>query len=614
VDSQPDIPGGAGAPSGPAAPPPAGGPPPTGERLREDDRRIPAVEEIFRQLIKAIKTISIYRHNPQAFEGFIAPVFTLISKFLKAERALPLRVDATSFIYLGAEVYREVGDEFNLTYKFYRDGVRKLAFHEGLTPGELLKFVSIASASSKGTSAVTEDTVSLLWKAGFEHIDYVVVEGIAAMMGDEDEDVARRAEVEVEKVTDFVASRLRSGSDDVVRFARVCADDLNLELGDVQSIRGVVTVGEVCPQAFKDAIQFELQEEDEKLMMQKILIILFAVVRYGFDDRERDDICENLLFLLDSLLLREDFKGIVTILGRFDEITADPKLGVDLKERVFYLKYKLVEAMSSEARLDRLKTILSSGAVKDAASVQAYLDNLNNDAKVRLPALMETIENAENLRVVGDFLAGSAIGGPEAVQKLVASNKVNLVLEGLRILRRMDFQGRGALITKLLSHPQGAVRLEALRAVSTVKSEEAKTITSRALEDADKNVRSAALDAVQNFEPDWIGRMLFRVMSDEKFKTRPPDEQQNVMNVAASSGAQQVNAMFNEVLQRKSGLFNKKEVNGPKLMVIEALRAEGSFAAFKLLQNHFEQKHLDSEVKAACKKAMDEIKQRLVGG
>ncbi|MBI5525704.1 MAG: HEAT repeat domain-containing protein [Deltaproteobacteria bacterium] len=610
MENQPDIPGGAGTASAPPAP---AGPPPTGERPREDDRRIPAVEEIFRQLIKAVKTIAIYSHNPKAFEGFINPVFTLISKFLKTEQALPLRVDATSFIYMGAEVYRETGDDLNLTYKFYRDGVRKLVFRQGIELPELLKFVSIASASTKGTSAVSEDTVSLLWKAGFENIDYVVVEGIAAVMGDEDEDGARQAEVEVEKVTDFVASRLRSGSDDVVRFARVCADDLNLELGDVQSIRGVVTVGEICPQAFKDAIQFELQEEDEKLMMQKILLILFAVVKYGFDDRERDDICENLLFLLDSLLLREDFKGVVLILERFDQITADPKLGVDLKERVFYLKYRLIEAMSSEARLDRLRTILSSGTVKDPGSVRTYLASLNNDAKAGLPAIMEAIENAENLRVVGDFLAGAPIGGPEAVQKLVASNKVNLVIEGLRILRQMDFPGRGALITKLLGHTQGAVRLAALRSVSTVKGEEAKTTISRALDDADKDVRSAALEAAQNFEPDWTGRMLFRVMSDERFKLRLPDEQQKFANAAAATGAQQVYAMFNETLSRKSGLFNRKEVNGPKLMVVEALRAEGSLAAFRFLQNHVEQKHLDPEVKAACKKAMDGIKQRLVG-
>ena len=80
------------------------------------------------------------------------------------------------------------------------------------------------------------------------------------------------------------------------------------------------------------------------------------------------------------------------------------------------------------------------------------------------------------------------------------------------------------------------------------------------------------------------------------------------------TGAPQVYTHFNDVLQRKSGLFNRKDVNGAKLHVIEGLRREGSVAAFKVLQAHVEQKYLDADVKAACKKAMDEIKQRLVGG
>lgn len=611
AENQPDIPDGGTPPAPPAAPPPPSGSYPA-PVPREDDRRILAVEEIFRGLMKAIKSLTIYAHNPAAFDNFVGPVYLNLTKYLKVEERLALKVEAGAFRFMGAEVFRDTGD-MSLTYKFYRDGVRKFVFRDGITTEEMRKFIAIASAGARGKDG-GDDTVALLWKAAFEHVEYVIVEGVAAVMGADDGAQNDSAEVEIEKVADFVTSRLRTESDDVVRFARVCADDLNLEMGDVQSVRGVVTVDEICPQELKDAIQLELHEEDEKLMMSKILIIIFALVRYGFDDKERNDINENLLFLLDSLLLREDWRSIATIVAKFDELNRDPQVGLDQKERILFLKFKFVEGISSESRVDRLKAILASGMVTDAENFAAYLANLNNEAYLKIPAIMEAVEIPENLRILAAALAKPHPQSLAAVSMMLQSTKLNVVIEGLKLVAQMDFQGKGSAIAKLLSHPSSAVRLEALRATASIKTDEAKTTISKSLNDSDAEIRAVALEASLAYDHDWAGKTLARIIADPKFAARPVEEQQKVCAAAAMTGAPQVLAQFAEVLQRKSGIFNKKEINGPKLVVIESLRREGSLIAFKALQGHLEQKYLDPEVKAACKKAMDEIKQKLVGG
>lgn len=611
AENQPDIPAG----GTPPAPPPKPPPPSSGvfpAEAREDDRRIVAVEEIFRGLLKAIKSLNIYAHNPAAFENFVGPVYQNLTKYLKTEDRLALKVEAGAFRFMGAEVFRDSG-ETSLTYKFFRDGVRKFVFRDGITIEEMRRFITIASAGARGKDG-GDDTVALLWKAELEHIEYVIVEGIAAVMGGDDGAEGQTAEVEIEKVADFVTSRLRTESDDVVRFARVCADDLNLEMSDVQSVRGVASLGEICPQEHRDAIQLELSEEDETLMMSKVLIILFALVRYGIDDTERNDISENLLFLLDSLLLREDWRSIASIIAKLDELNRDPQVGIEQKERILWLKYKFMEGLSSESRVDRLKAILTSGRIQDADSFAAYLACLNNEAYLKIPAIMEVIEIPENVRALAAVLARPHPQSLTAVSLLLQSTKLNVVIEGLKLVAKMEFQGKGSAIAKLLSHPSAAVRLEALRATASIKTDEAKTTISKSLDDADAEIRSVALEAALVYDHDWAGKTLARIMADPKFAARPVEEQQKVCAAAALTGAPPVLAQFGAVLQRKSGFFNKKEINGPKLQVIEALRREGSLIAFKALQGHCEQRYLDPEVKAACKKAMDEIKQKLVGG
>src|SRR6185295_17648922 len=96
--------------------------------------------------------------------------------FLELDPVLPLKLTPYTLEFKKQVIYEDQNKE-NLTYKFYRDGMRFLMFRQGLPIEELLRFVLIAMESRSEAAQFQEDTITRLWKEQFSSIEYVVMEG-----------------------------------------------------------------------------------------------------------------------------------------------------------------------------------------------------------------------------------------------------------------------------------------------------------------------------------------------------------------------------------------------------------------------------------------------------
>jgi hypothetical protein len=74
-------------------------------------------------------------------------------------------------------VYQETDRERSLSFRLYRDGVRKLTIHPTVTWEELTRLLGVFSVRYTGVRQQEEDIVTLLWRAGFKSIEVVSVEG-----------------------------------------------------------------------------------------------------------------------------------------------------------------------------------------------------------------------------------------------------------------------------------------------------------------------------------------------------------------------------------------------------------------------------------------------------
>ncbi len=274
-----------------------------------------------------------------------------------------------------------------LPFKFWRDGIRQFIFRPGLRPDELLTFTLVALSDVEKQG---EDTVAQLWRSPLDNLEYVVVEGFK-VDGFSDEEV----QIAVDKIVEYLYSRLRSHSDDFLRFARVSAEDLELKLEGVEQVRGAVIAGMTASDELKARLQKEIAEEEQSRLFPKLVSSIFQVAEAGVDDPELLE--EMFLQLLDALLLQEDFAIINQIVLKLRAMEDRPGMS-----GIRRLKATFVEKMGEEQRLVRVADVLRAARPGLLPDIGRYLSSLQPTVLPILLDLLETLDAPEHRLVLCD--------------------------------------------------------------------------------------------------------------------------------------------------------------------------------------------------------------------
>lgn len=91
---------------------------------------------------------------------------------------MDLEVRPFELVLEGDPVYLERDRERSLAFRLFRDGVRRLRIGAEAPWDERLRLLEILSIRYTGVRQQEDDVVTLLWKAGFKHIEIEAVEGV----------------------------------------------------------------------------------------------------------------------------------------------------------------------------------------------------------------------------------------------------------------------------------------------------------------------------------------------------------------------------------------------------------------------------------------------------
>ena len=135
-----------------------------------------AANGLLRALSKAARSILLYDPGNEAVRTFIDEYRAASAEALALG---PLMLEIRPFeILLKREiVYLERDRERSLAFRMFRDGVRRLTISPEVAWDELFHMLEILSIRYTGVRQTEDDIVTLLWKAGFQHIEVVAVEG-----------------------------------------------------------------------------------------------------------------------------------------------------------------------------------------------------------------------------------------------------------------------------------------------------------------------------------------------------------------------------------------------------------------------------------------------------
>ena len=202
---------------------------------------------------------------------------------------------------------------------------------------------------------------------------------------------------------------------------------------------------------------------------------------------------------------------------------------------------------------------------------------------------------------------------PEPFVARLGSEHSAMVRDMLYILDRLDVPDKAKLFEGALKNPNIAVRLEALAVIGKGRTESNRALLTKALSDDHPQMRVSAARALVRFDPERGFQDLQRLMKAPDFQKREPEERTAIYGALGASEQPGALAIFQQLLQQKSGLFKKKGVVEDKLLAIAGLAECASIASYKLLQGESENEHNDAEVLTAARKAMFKIKKQLFG-
>jgi hypothetical protein len=143
-------------------------------------------------LSRAARSFLLYDPSNDAIRRFIED---LRARMTQALAGGPLNLEVRPFeLVLDTEVvYLERERERSLAFRMYRDGVRRLLISGAAEWDELLRLLEILSIRYTGVRQNEDDVVTLLWKAGFQHIEIEAVEGF---IPEDDEQTTKRGSVQ----------------------------------------------------------------------------------------------------------------------------------------------------------------------------------------------------------------------------------------------------------------------------------------------------------------------------------------------------------------------------------------------------------------------------------
>ena len=154
------------------------------ERVLGHSEQGRATNAALRALARAARSFLIYDSHNEAIRGFLADYRACMERALSVS-ALHLEIRPFEMVLEGEVVYVERDRDRSLAFRLFRDGVRRLVITPEVVWEELLRLLEILSIRYTGVRQYEDDTVTLLWKAGFKGIEIVAVEGFVLAEDDE---------------------------------------------------------------------------------------------------------------------------------------------------------------------------------------------------------------------------------------------------------------------------------------------------------------------------------------------------------------------------------------------------------------------------------------------
>ncbi len=639
-----------------------------------DEKAQQKVRDILHQLANVVSAMKIFPSEHASIRTFGDDLTLKFRGFLDAYGKLELRVSEFAFICGDKTVYEDDIAIKSLPFFFYKDGMQRLYFYQGLTGPEILEFLDVIRREARKPGGES-DIVSAMWERDFAHIQYYAPEDFLenrileecgqgdAKTASPDSAVVGQKAIEIKvDTTKFSQGKIELSEEDrqVIRqksadkeLAREEAPKAALERAAERALGPEQTSPSESPPAEPVKTEAPRPERDEPKdsaapaeeepapegeageSASVLDLTLTDPEAKGIEDlvassRAISPDEEFLNLMVEVLNLEDDPEILATNLDILMEYQADQlqqgnfRFAVLLVLKLRELRDHLGSARPDKAAriegflkrisggqiLDIVKTLFEQSLPVDWDSLVDFIRLLGPAALPLAADIYESVPNPESQQKILDFVRTSNARDPGALANLASDERPLLSRAILGVLSR-DFGRKGLThFAVFLGFKDKEIKREAIRVLGEARDEMANRILLGFLNDRDEDIRIEAIFRLDPAEARSRIEHLVQEASARAFRTRSMKEKLAVMTFLGRTKSEAALGFLRKTLLKRTLWPSAGKVES-KLAAVQGLENMGTGEAAEVLEKGARSRN--RAVRRAASEALSRLNRKKAG-
>ena len=517
----------------------------TPELLLEDaglGEAIHLASQVVLAFVKAVKAFRQYGAKHAQRIEFQQRLTELLYHYLESYSSLVLQISELEFYLQDRAIYVCEDIHASVPFIFYRDGVRELRFHAGVTDAEVENLLDVV-AQSDHLNQREDDLVTLLWEREFVHVEIYAIDNFLT-----DSEL-----VVVETVEDFHAQQS----------AEPPAHQVDISIGE----RDWGTPDIPQDAMFDGALPIEREQG---------LYVLSAEDLQVLKDEVRDAIAPTAIFHTTALLFDmfplidnpDTFRTMVSLLKH----QLEEMLGLDDPHRPSEVLIRLHTQITNFAAQDWRVPLLSE-IIYDMRVTQwndllqsllreegnELVDTLTNLTLIQpqliLPLLLKVLTESQDMRkrsLIFAVLTRVSLQDVKLVAVFLTAPQWQYARDVAFLLGRIGDKQLVPHLDNGLGHRDPRVRKEVVIALSNIPGAYSLRLLARALEDLAEDVRCQAAQALGKQGGELALAVLMPVVRTTSFSKRSLMEIRAILLAISQCGGANAQKLLEELATRGS--------------------------------------------------------------
>lgn len=556
-----------------------------------DQEEVASAKQVVQQLVRTCKTFKIYLPNNPIHQKFLDDLSEKVAGHLQAFGPLRLRVRQFELLCSGQPVYEDLDRRESIAFKLSLDGIWEISFLPGVPKEELIGFLEVIGGAGGGQ--VDDDIVTLLWGKSLTHIKHSVVEELKGDAGQGECKEMRAGPVSPQQLQEVFSKEVHS---------KEAASD-HTAFGTAKTIEVPSLHAFKLSDDELERVKEEVRREDNLDMVAELEGILFDILRIERDPELFSEILAMVDSILESLLLRGDFRHARKLL-EFHREMLEP--ATNLPEPLRAQLQNALRQAGNPKRISQLQSILDNAKDETLDDFSSLMSLLGRGVVPPLVDLLGNLEKIKARRFLCDVLVRIGREDVDNITSRLNDHRWYLVRNLIYILGNIGDKRVIKDLARFARHDSFQVRRAVFHALNGMGDPEADQFLLQFVSDSDYSNRMSAIKSLGRKKVRGALALLLKMLDSKDFQTKQLGEKKEIIEAIGSTGGESVVPKLRKLLQVNWSLFKDVKAEETACCAAEALQKIGSLSASAALREGSRSKN--KTIREACDKALEALK------